>query len=195
MNDSKPTPEQIKELHKRIETGRITRDMLQRLLSTPDVVPDKSQPSTARLKKPSSWSTLMGAMQGILKIDSSGVSPHFTEENFPLGGASLVEYDVDTVELGRDFITTNQVLVELQRRGFGRPEVDDLMKFGAKKAPSYVNAQFVALIPLPWSPNPSSNCVPCLVKTATHAMVTVLDVSNAWSRDTCFLARKPRQSA
>lgn len=194
MNDTKPTPEQIKELQKRIQTGQITRDMLQRLLSTPEVVPEK-QPSTARIKKPSSWTTLMGTMQGVLKIDSSGVSPHFTEEHFPLGGASLVEYDVDTLELGRDFITTNQVLMELQRLGFGRPEVDDLMKFGAKKAPSYAAAQFVALIPLPWSPSPSSKCVPCLVKTATHARVTVLDISNAWSRDTHFLVRKPRRSA
>lgn len=136
----------------------------------------------------SSWQKLLRGT----KIKPMCISKSFTAEHFPLGQKPDYEYDLVLVEFDHE-PTKDEVLAEFKEHGLERPEVEDILAFGAAHPDVQRKFPVVALIPRPWRRQDGYEYVPDLGKYVEGRYLSISCIDSGWLRRSRFLARRPRK--
>lgn len=120
---AKPTIEQVSELHRQIESGRISREALQAFLRNPE----QSAPDPI-FKVEVDYGKTLEAMIAAGRYDwvDSGITP----ERFPIQGEGKAERELVLVHLDKE-VSTDEAQAELDRRGLRPAKIEELLALGA----------------------------------------------------------------
>lgn len=170
-----PTPAQFKELFAQIESGRVTKDTLQSFLrgEIAEFFPISID-----------YAMSLADMIATCKLD--WVNNDITQEHFQITGNGTVELTSGLIHYARPMSTDN-ILMDLDRRGYRPATLPELLAFGAKFPEKQREFPIVALASV-CRLSYGNRYVACLDGGASGRYLRLYYLEHAWSSHCRFLA-------
>lgn len=137
---AKVTLEQVSELHRQIESGRVTREAFQAFLRNPEQFEALSADPLFRVTV--DYGLPLAQMIASGKYDWT--NGDITPERFPIQGEGKAPRELVLVHLDK-VATTDEALAELDRRGLRPAKIEELLALGAARPELQKEFPIVAL--------------------------------------------------
>lgn len=148
---SEPTPAQLKELFAQIESGRITKNQLQKLLRSP-------QPEFPTYTLPVDYNQTVEQLVADGQYD--WVNSNTSSAHFPLARSGRELVEIELVEIDRP-LATETILRLIDQRNLRRPNIKEGLSLGIWY-PDLQRQDPIAILCEPWRHSDGGLDVPCL---------------------------------